>query len=108
MCAAPVGGDTGGTDGAASDAVLKLGRLLTRVETSPDFRAVYRQVGRDGDGFYRDRWNHDKVVPSGHGVDCTGSCRWKVYFASRSVVLLILRPVIQQPRDRFATPSGPW
>ena len=29
--------------------------------------------------FYRDRWSHDKVVRSTHGVNCTGSCSWKIY-----------------------------
>ena len=28
---------------------------------------------------YRQRWQHDKVVRSTHGVNCTGSCSWKVY-----------------------------
>ncbi|MGH7181627.1 MAG: nitrate reductase subunit alpha [Nitrospiraceae bacterium] len=28
---------------------------------------------------YQDRWNHDKVVRSTHGVNCTGSCSWKIY-----------------------------
>ena len=28
---------------------------------------------------YRNRWAHDKVVRSTHGVNCTGSCSWKVY-----------------------------
>ncbi|MCP4519178.1 MAG: hypothetical protein GY824_28615, partial [Delftia sp.] len=27
---------------------------------------------------YRDRWAHDKVVRSTHGVNCTGSCSWKI------------------------------
>ncbi len=63
----------------ASDALLRLGRYLTRSSTSPDLRAVYRTGGREGDVFYRDRWSHDKIVPSTHGVNCTGSCRWKVY-----------------------------
>ena len=35
--------------------------------------------GREGDVFYRDRWSHDKVVRSTHGVNCTGSCSWKIY-----------------------------
>jgi nitrate reductase alpha subunit len=26
-----------------------------------------------------DRWAHDKVVRSTHGVNCTGSCSWNVY-----------------------------
>ncbi len=28
---------------------------------------------------YRNRWAHDKIVRSTHGVNCTGSCRWKIY-----------------------------
>ena len=28
---------------------------------------------------YRQRWQHDKIVRSTHGVNCTGSCSWKVY-----------------------------
>jgi nitrate reductase alpha subunit len=28
---------------------------------------------------YRQRWSHDKVVRSTHGVNCTGSCSWKIY-----------------------------
>jgi nitrate reductase / nitrite oxidoreductase, alpha subunit len=29
--------------------------------------------------FYRNRWQHDKVVRSTHGVNCTGSCTWDVH-----------------------------
>ena len=54
-------------------------RFFTRTEVSPDDRALYKQGGRQGDAFYRDRWSHDKVVRSTHGVNCTGSCSWKVY-----------------------------
>ncbi len=28
---------------------------------------------------YRGRWSHDKIVRSTHGVNCTGSCSWKIY-----------------------------
>ena len=35
--------------------------------------------GRDWESAYRDRWRHDKVVRSTHGVNCTGSCSWNVY-----------------------------
>jgi nitrate reductase alpha subunit len=34
---------------------------------------------REWESFYRDRWQHDKVVRSTHGVNCTGSCSWMVY-----------------------------
>ncbi|WP_167007031.1 nitrate reductase subunit alpha [Mumia sp. ZJ430] len=72
-------GASSGTDGPASEALLALGDFFTRWDESPDRRAVYREGGRRGDVFYRDRWSHDKVVRSTHGVNCTGSCSWKVY-----------------------------
>ena len=28
---------------------------------------------------YRGRWQHDKIVRSTHGTNCTGSCSWKIY-----------------------------
>lgn len=31
---------------------------------------------------YRSRWQYDKVVRSTHGVNCTGSCSWKIYVKS--------------------------
>ena len=34
---------------------------------------------RNWEEFYRNRWQHDKVVRSTHGVNCTGSCSWDVY-----------------------------
>ncbi|MQY11365.1 Nitrate reductase alpha subunit [Streptomyces sp. RB5] len=68
-----------GIDGTASELLLRTGRFFTRGDISPDLRSVTKTGGRDGDVFYRDRWSHDKVVNSTHGVNCTGSCRWKVY-----------------------------
>jgi nitrate reductase / nitrite oxidoreductase, alpha subunit len=46
---------------------------------SPDFREVHRADRRGAEEFYRERWRHDKVVRSTHGVNCTGSCSWQVY-----------------------------
>ncbi|HEX6391071.1 MAG TPA: molybdopterin-dependent oxidoreductase, partial [Solirubrobacteraceae bacterium] len=51
---------------------------------------VERSIPRDGwsalskddrswESAYRKRWQHDKVVRSTHGVNCTGSCSWKVH-----------------------------
>ncbi len=40
-------------------------------ETDPKLRAW--------EEFYRNRWQHDKVVRSTHGVNCTGSCSWQIY-----------------------------
>ncbi|HET7724224.1 MAG TPA: nitrate reductase subunit alpha [Propionibacteriaceae bacterium] len=66
-------------DDPAARALLALGKYVTRREQTEDGRAVFLKGGRKGDVFYRDRWSHDKVVRSTHGVNCTGSCSWKVY-----------------------------
>jgi len=34
---------------------------------------------RDWEDGYRRRWQHDKIVRSTHGANCTGSCSWKIY-----------------------------
>ncbi len=34
---------------------------------------------RSWEAAYRKRWQHDKVVRSTHGVNCTGACSWKIY-----------------------------
>ena len=68
-----------GLDGPLSEALVGTRRFFTRGEVSTDLRTLHREGGRAGDAFYRDRWSHDKVVRSTHGVNCTGSCSWKVY-----------------------------
>ncbi|GAB1640614.1 nitrate reductase subunit alpha [Krasilnikovia sp. MM14-A1259] len=66
-------------DDPLTDALVATRRFFTRGQVSPDRRALYQVGGRQADTFYRDRWSHDKVVRSTHGVNCTGSCSWKVY-----------------------------
>lgn len=34
---------------------------------------------RQWEEFYRNRWQHDNVIRSTHGVNCTGGCSWAVY-----------------------------
>ncbi|NEB05420.1 nitrate reductase subunit alpha [Streptomyces sp. SID13726] len=60
-------------------ALLRAGRFFRRGTAAPDLHSIGLTGGREADAFYRDRWSHDKVVNSTHGVNCTGSCRWKVY-----------------------------
>lgn len=62
-----------------SSALLRMGSWLRRGKPSPDTRQLFLQGGRGADVFYRQRWSYDKVVRSTHGVNCTGSCSWKVY-----------------------------
>ncbi|MEU5592831.1 nitrate reductase subunit alpha [Streptomyces sp. NPDC020298] len=66
-------------DGELAEALVRSRRFFTRAEVSDDLRTLHRRGGRQADDFYRDRWSHDKVVRSTHGVNCTGSCSWKVY-----------------------------
>ncbi len=63
-----------------TDTLIKMRRFFTpKQEVSPDGRTLLKVGGRSGDSFYRDRWSHEKVVRSTHGVNCTGSCSWNVY-----------------------------
>jgi nitrate reductase alpha subunit len=38
-----------------------------------------RTEDRGWEDGYRKRWQHDKIVRSTHGTNCTGSCSWKIY-----------------------------
>jgi nitrate reductase / nitrite oxidoreductase, alpha subunit len=66
-------------DDSAVRGLIAARSFFTREQVSPDQRALYLEGGREGDVFYRNRWSHDRVVRSTHGVNCTGSCSWKVY-----------------------------
>lgn len=41
---------------------------------------------RKWEEFYRNRWQHDKVVRSTHGVNCTGGCSWNIHVKDGIVV----------------------
>ncbi|MGH3887507.1 MAG: molybdopterin-dependent oxidoreductase, partial [Pseudonocardiaceae bacterium] len=66
-------------DTGFADSLLRIGRHFQRGDTSVDLRTLHQIGGRSADVFYRDRWAYDKVVRSTHGVNCTGSCSWKIY-----------------------------
>ena len=44
-----------------------------------DGHGITTEENRSWEQAYRGRWSHDKVVRSTHGVNCTGSCSWKIY-----------------------------
>lgn len=66
-------------DGELISGLLKARRMVQPGRVDQDLRTVTYEGGRDADVFYRDRWSHDRIVRSTHGVNCTGSCSWKVY-----------------------------
>ena len=49
------------------------------LETFSGNHGVVTNESRDWEDGYRKRWQHDKIVRSTHGANCTGSCSWKVY-----------------------------
>ncbi|WP_366658167.1 nitrate reductase subunit alpha [Fodinicurvata sp. EGI_FJ10296] len=53
--------------------------LTRKDEPFSDGHGITTTEGRGWEDSYRKRWQHDKVVRSTHGVNCTGSCSWKIY-----------------------------
>ena len=54
--------------------------FLNKVKsTFSDGHGAVVNEDRKWENAYRSRWQHDKIVRSTHGVNCTGSCSWKVY-----------------------------
>ncbi|MFC6322359.1 nitrate reductase subunit alpha [Companilactobacillus baiquanensis] len=54
-------------------------RFFKKVEK---FNGNFTQLEEDSrrwEKLYKERWSHDKVVRTTHGVNCTGSCSWNVY-----------------------------
>ncbi|MGC8472314.1 MAG: molybdopterin-dependent oxidoreductase, partial [Acidimicrobiales bacterium] len=63
----------------ADTGLVRAARYLQRGVPTADHRELHRSGGRQAEEFYRERWRHDKIVRSTHGVNCTGSCSWQVY-----------------------------
>jgi nitrate reductase alpha subunit len=47
--------------------------------TFSEGHGITTRESRQWEDGYRQRWSHDKIVRSTHGVNCTGSCSWKIY-----------------------------
>lgn len=58
---------------------------------------------REWEDTYRNRWRHDKIVRSTHGVNCTGSCSWKIYVKSGIVTWETQQT--DYPRTRAGLPN---
>ena len=50
-----------------------------KVDTFSNGHGITTREDRGWEDAYRQRWSHDKIVRSTHGVNCTGSCSWKIY-----------------------------
>ncbi|WAA09330.1 nitrate reductase subunit alpha [Fervidibacillus albus] len=54
-------------------------KYLKPKETYAEDHSQLQEGNRDWEDIYRRRWQHDKVIRSTHGVNCTGSCSWNIY-----------------------------
>ena len=55
-------------------------KFLSKVQsTFADGHGIVTNEDRKWEDAYRNRWRHDKVVRSTHGVNCTGGCSWKIF-----------------------------
>jgi nitrate reductase alpha subunit len=64
---------------AGSSPIVAAHEFFRRGEANAEGWSMLIGRGRAWEHSYRDRWRHDKVVRSTHGVNCTGSCSWNVY-----------------------------
>ena len=60
-----------------------------------------RQESRDWENVYRSRWQYDKIVRSTHGVNCTGSCSWKIYVKNGLITWETQQPTRPHCARRF-------
>ncbi len=57
----------------------RLAFFTRKTELYANGHGVTNDEDRSWEEAYRRRWQHDKIVRSTHGVNCTGSCSWKIY-----------------------------
>ncbi|MDU5193277.1 MAG: molybdopterin-dependent oxidoreductase, partial [Mixta calida] len=62
-----------------SKLVDKFRYFRQKSDTFSDGHGQLMNSNRDWEDSYRQRWQFDKIVRSTHGVNCTGSCSWKIY-----------------------------
>ncbi|MCC6610183.1 MAG: nitrate reductase subunit alpha [Burkholderiales bacterium] len=62
-----------------------------------------RIEARQWEDGYRNRWSHDKVVRSTHGVNCTGGCSWRIH-VKQGVVTWEMQQT-DYPRTRPGMPN---
>ncbi|HRO14939.1 MAG TPA: molybdopterin-dependent oxidoreductase, partial [Paracoccus sp. (in: a-proteobacteria)] len=75
----------------------------TRKDIFSDGHGQTTTENRDWEDTYRSRWRHDKIVRSTHGVNCTGSCSWKIYVKSGIVTWETQQT--DYPRTRAGMPN---
>jgi nitrate reductase alpha subunit len=79
-----------------------LDRLKFFTRTQEPFsngHGVLTNEDRQWEDAYRHRWQHDKVVRSTHGVNCTGGCSWKIFVKNGLVAFEMQQTDYPRTRD---------
>jgi nitrate reductase alpha subunit len=63
----------------AGTALLRARQFFGPRDRSADGWSERSTYSRAWESAYRRRWQHDRVVRSTHGVNCTGSCSWRIH-----------------------------
>ncbi|NOZ55015.1 MAG: nitrate reductase subunit alpha [Gammaproteobacteria bacterium] len=64
-----------------------------------DGHGIMTNEDRQWEDAYRHRWQHDKVVRSTHGVNCTGGCSWKIFVKNGLVAFEMQQTDYPRTRD---------
>ncbi|MEW5942333.1 MAG: nitrate reductase subunit alpha [Pseudomonadota bacterium] len=79
-------------------------KFFTKVQdTFSDGHGIVTNEDRQWEDAYRRRWQHDKVVRSTHGVNCTGGCSWKIHVKNGLVAFEMQQT--DYPRTRTDMPN---
>ncbi|HMW16455.1 MAG TPA: nitrate reductase subunit alpha [Accumulibacter sp.] len=81
----------------------RLRYFSTPKEAFADDHGTVTGEDRTWEDTYRNRWAHDKIVRSTHGVNCTGSCSWKIYVKGGIVTWETQQT--DYPRTRWEMPN---
>ena len=65
--------------GARGTGLLRAVQFFGPRERSAEGWSERSTYSRAWESAYRRRWQHDRVVRSTHGVNCTGSCSWRIH-----------------------------
>ncbi len=68
-------------------------------ETFSGGHGIVTNEDRQWEDAYRHRWQHDKIVRSTHGVNCTGGCSWKIFVKSGLVSFEMQQTDYPRTRD---------
>ena len=75
-------------------------KFLSKVQsTFADGHGIVTNEDRKWEDAYRNRWRHDKVVRSTHGVNCTGGCSWKIFVKNGLVAFEMQQTDYPRTRD---------